>query len=78
MYSDGQLNRRNMRAARVSDKDLRESVRQCINEDDWGDKCNKELGNISPFGPVWTSEQAYDPSPDLYDYAQTKNVIAFK
>jgi uncharacterized membrane protein YcaP (DUF421 family) len=35
LYSDGQLNRRNMRAARVSDKDLRESVRQCINEDDF-------------------------------------------
>jgi uncharacterized membrane protein YcaP (DUF421 family) len=35
LYSNGQLNRRNMRAARVSDKDLRESVRQRINEDDF-------------------------------------------
>lgn len=33
LYADGQPNRRNMRAARVSDKDLQESVRQKINED---------------------------------------------
>ena len=35
LYSDGQLNRRNMRDARISDKDLLESVRQRINEDDF-------------------------------------------
>ena len=33
LYADGKLNERNMRAARVSEKDLRESVRQKINED---------------------------------------------
>jgi uncharacterized membrane protein YcaP (DUF421 family) len=35
LYSDGRVNRRNMRDACVSDKDLRESVRQRINEDDF-------------------------------------------
>lgn len=35
LYSDGQLNRKNMRDARISDKDLLESVRQRINEDDF-------------------------------------------
>jgi uncharacterized membrane protein YcaP (DUF421 family) len=35
LYSDGQINWRNMRDARVSGKDLRESVRQRINEDDF-------------------------------------------
>ena len=33
LYKDGLLNQRNMRAARVSEKDLRESIRQKINED---------------------------------------------
>ncbi|HEX3933706.1 MAG TPA: YetF domain-containing protein [Puia sp.] len=33
LYKDGQPNERNMHAARVSDKDLWESVRQRINED---------------------------------------------
>jgi uncharacterized membrane protein YcaP (DUF421 family) len=33
LYADGQRNEKNMRAARISEKDLRESVRQKINED---------------------------------------------
>ena len=33
LYADGRRNEANMRAARVSEKDLRESVRQKINED---------------------------------------------
>lgn len=33
LYTDGQLNEKNMRRARVSRKDLQESVRQGINED---------------------------------------------
>jgi uncharacterized membrane protein YcaP (DUF421 family) len=33
LYSDGQRNERNMRKARVSEKDLRESVRHAIHED---------------------------------------------
>lgn len=33
LYADGKRNERNMRAARVSEKDLRESIRQKINED---------------------------------------------
>jgi uncharacterized membrane protein YcaP (DUF421 family) len=33
LYANGRLNERNMRVARISDKDLRESVRQRINED---------------------------------------------
>lgn len=33
LYKDGVLNEANMRSARVSEKDLRESVRQKINED---------------------------------------------
>ena len=33
LYKDGRTNERNMRMARVSEKDLRESVRQRINED---------------------------------------------
>ncbi|HXD77123.1 MAG TPA: YetF domain-containing protein [Puia sp.] len=33
LYADGRKNTRNMRAANVSEKDLRESVRQKINED---------------------------------------------
>jgi uncharacterized membrane protein YcaP (DUF421 family) len=33
LYKDGLLNQRNMHAARVSEKDLRESIRQKINED---------------------------------------------
>jgi uncharacterized membrane protein YcaP (DUF421 family) len=33
LYKDGRPNERNMRMARVSEKDLRESVRQRINED---------------------------------------------
>lgn len=33
LYADGQRNVRNMRSARVSEKDLRESVRQRMNED---------------------------------------------
>jgi uncharacterized membrane protein YcaP (DUF421 family) len=35
LYSDGRINWRNMRDARVSRKDLRESIRQRINEDDF-------------------------------------------
>jgi uncharacterized membrane protein YcaP (DUF421 family) len=33
LYADGQPNKRNMHSARVSDKDMRESIRQRINED---------------------------------------------
>jgi uncharacterized membrane protein YcaP (DUF421 family) len=33
LYADGQPNKPNMHSARVSDKDLRESIRQRINED---------------------------------------------
>jgi uncharacterized membrane protein YcaP (DUF421 family) len=33
LYADGHHNEKNMRAARISEKDLRESVRQQINED---------------------------------------------
>lgn len=33
LYSEGKLHEENMRGARVSEKDLRESVRQQINED---------------------------------------------
>ncbi|HWB90287.1 MAG TPA: YetF domain-containing protein [Puia sp.] len=33
LYADGRRNEKNMRAARISEKDLRESVRQKINED---------------------------------------------
>lgn len=33
LYADGKTNEKNLRAASVSDKDLRESVRQKINED---------------------------------------------
>jgi uncharacterized membrane protein YcaP (DUF421 family) len=33
LYADGQPNKRNIRAAKISDKDLQESVRQKINED---------------------------------------------
>ncbi len=34
LYADGKKNEKNMRAARISDKDLLESVRQQINDDD--------------------------------------------
>jgi uncharacterized membrane protein YcaP (DUF421 family) len=33
LYANGQFNERNLRAARISDKDLKESVRQKINAD---------------------------------------------
>ncbi len=39
-------------------------------------------GSSAPPCPIWrrviatTSEQAYDPTPDLYDYAQTKAATA--
>jgi uncharacterized membrane protein YcaP (DUF421 family) len=33
LYADGRRNERNMRAARISEKDLDESIRQRINED---------------------------------------------
>src|SRR5438046_4080405 len=36
------------------------------------------MTNLTPGSPITatTSEQAYDPSPDLYDYAQTKAATA--
>lgn len=37
LYADGRLNEKNMRKARISRKDLQESVRQAINEDSFDD-----------------------------------------